>query len=37
VDLAGNAIFALGAVLLIGMAWRRTAVASTIVLNSADR
>jgi hypothetical protein len=37
VDLAGNAIFALGALLLIGMAWRRTAVASTIVLSSADR
>jgi hypothetical protein len=37
VDLAGNAIFALGAVLLIEMAWRRTAVASTIVLSSADR
>jgi hypothetical protein len=37
VDLAGNAIFALDAVLPIGMAWRRTAVASTIVLSSADR
>lgn len=35
VDLVGNVIFALGAVLLIGMAWRRTATASTIVSNSA--
>ena len=37
VDLAGNTVFALGALLLIGMAWRRTAVASTIVTSSADR
>lgn len=37
VDLAGNAVFTLGALLLIGMAWRRTAVASTIVTSSADR
>jgi hypothetical protein len=35
VDLIGNVIFALGAVLLIGMAWRRTATASTIVSDSA--
>ena len=35
VDLIGNAVFALGAVLLIGMAWRRTAAASTIVTSSA--
>jgi hypothetical protein len=35
VDLIGNVIFALGAVLLIGMAWRRTAIASTIVIDSA--
>jgi len=34
VDLVGNAVFALGAVLLIGMAWRRTAAASTIVISS---
>ena len=34
VDLIGNVIFALGAVLLIGMAWRRTAAASTIVISS---
>ena len=33
-DLVGNAVFALGAVLLIGMAWRRTAAASTIVISS---
>ena len=37
VDLVGNTVFALGAVLLIGMAWRRTAVASTIVISSAHR
>lgn len=30
VDLVGNTVFALGALLLIGMAWRRTAAASTI-------
>jgi hypothetical protein len=36
VDLAGNMVFALGAVLLIGMAWRRTAAASTIVTSSTD-
>jgi hypothetical protein len=30
VDLVGNTVFTLGAVLLIGMAWRRTAAASTI-------
>jgi hypothetical protein len=34
VDLVGNAVFALGAILLIGMAWRRTAAASTIVISS---
>jgi len=34
VDLVGNAVFALGAVLLITMAWRRTAVASTIDTSS---
>lgn len=34
VDLVGNTVFALGALLLIGMAWRRTAVASTIVISS---
>jgi hypothetical protein len=34
VDLVGNAVFALGAVLLIGTAWRRTAAASTIVISS---
>jgi hypothetical protein len=37
VDLAGNAIFTIGALLLIGMAWRRTAAASTIEVSSADR
>jgi len=34
VDLIGNAVFALGAVLLITMAWRRTAAASTIDTSS---
>ena len=34
VDLIGNAVFALGAVLLIAMAWRRTAAASTIDISS---
>jgi len=34
VDLVGNAVFALGAVLLITMAWRRTAAASTIDTSS---
>jgi hypothetical protein len=34
VDLLGNAVFGLGAVLLIGMAWRRTAAASTIDTSS---
>lgn len=34
VDLVGNTVFALGALLLIGMAWRRTAAASTIVISS---
>jgi hypothetical protein len=34
VDLVGNAVFAVGAVLLMGMAWRRTAAASTIVISS---
>jgi hypothetical protein len=34
VDLIGNGVFALGAVLLIGMAWRRTAAASTIDISS---
>ena len=34
VDLIGNAVFALGALLLIGMAWRRTAAASTIDISS---
>jgi hypothetical protein len=37
VDLIGNVVFATGAVLLIGMAWRRTATASTIVTTSAHR
>jgi len=37
VDLATNAVFALGAVLLIGMAWRRTASASTIVTSGTER
>jgi hypothetical protein len=37
VDLAGNAVFTLGALLLIGMAWRKTAAASTIDIASADR
>ena len=34
VDMVGNVVFALGAVLLMGMAWRRTAIASTIVISS---
>ncbi len=34
IDLVGNAVFAVGAVLLIRMAWRRTAAASTIVIDS---
>jgi hypothetical protein len=34
VDLLGNVVAALGAVLLIGMAWRRTAAASTIDISS---
>ena len=34
VDLIGNAVFALGAALLITMAWRRTAAASTIDIGS---
>jgi hypothetical protein len=33
-DLVGNVVFALGAVLLITLAWRRTAIASTIVISS---
>lgn len=37
VDLIGNTVFTLGALLLIGMAWRRTAAASTIVISSTDR
>jgi hypothetical protein len=37
VDLIGNTVFTLGVLLLIGMAWRRTAAASTIVSSSTDR
>jgi hypothetical protein len=34
VDLVGNAVFALGALFVIGMAWRRTAAASTIGIST---
>jgi len=33
----GDVVFAIGAALLIGVAWRRTAAASTIVTSGAHR